>query len=226
MIDGTLLAAASMGFLGSIHCAAMCGPLALTGACKNGALVPRDAAGYFLGRLAAYTFGGAMFGALGHSVHEAVLRFQNVALLLIAGVCFAYGAVLVRRSRRRAEPGLVTLPRGPSRRRSGVLAFAAGLVPRRGLGLGLATGVLPCGLLMGGWMLAVSTGNPLEGAGVMLTFSLATLPGLAAPLLARNALRGAIARLPGSTHGLAWCALAVWIGLRPLLMSGHVHGTH
>lgn len=219
MIEETLVAALSLGFFGSVHCAAMCGPLAIAGTCRKGVLDKRDTAAYFGGRLAAYAFVGAVFGALGHSIHGMLDQFQHITLLAVAAFFFLYGLFIL--TRRVKEPGLVQLPG-----RRGAFAFVASLVPKRGLGLGLATGFLPCGMLMGAWMIAASTKSAFEGAILMVGFSLATLPALAAPIFARKAVAGLIARLPRAVYGLAWCALAVWIGARPFLMTMHHHGGH
>jgi hypothetical protein len=58
----------------------------------------------------------------------------------------------------------------------------------------------------------------------MAVFSLATLPGLVAPLAGKRLLASALGRLPARAVGLAWCALAAWIAARPLLVqSGACH---
>jgi sulfite exporter TauE/SafE len=93
-----------------------------------------------------------------------------------------------------------------------------GLGPRRavsigGLGLGVATGFLPCGALVPAWLLAAASGRALDGAAAMAAFALASLPG--APLgawLLRRAGRLAspsLAALGGALAGL-------WLLLRPL----------
>jgi hypothetical protein len=43
------------------------------------------------------------------------------------------------------------------------------------------------------------------------------------PVVGRRALTRVAARLPARAHGVAWCLLAVWIALRPLLASAHHH---
>jgi len=53
----------------------------------------------------------------------------------------------------------------------------------------------------------------------MAVFSLATLPGLLVPLAGRSLLQRVVDRLPRSAFGLAWCALAAWIAVRPLLVA-------
>lgn len=218
-MDSTLYAAASMGFLGSIHCAAMCGPLAIAGCNKSGKLDKRDGALYFLGRTVAYAFVGALFGGAAqmHALHHQLHELQNVILWVVAGGALLHGLRLLWRQKK--DPSLVQL----GRPQNAVFRFAAKLWPRRGLGLGLATAFLPCGLLMGAWMLAAAAGGPKEGASTMVVFSLASLPGLAAPLLLEKVFAQRLSRLSPAWYGLTWVLLAVWIGARPFL---HQHGGH
>lgn len=201
-----IAAAAATGALGAWHCAAMCGPLAV-GGCRDA----RRAAGYFGGRLVAYAAVGAVVGAAGarlaHSTGFA--RVQTVALIALAAAAAWRGWSLLR------PPPLAKL--GARRRRS--WTWIAEALPREGLGLGLVTGVLPCGMLMAAWMLAAAAGDPLRGAAVMAVFCAASAPGLIAPLLARRLAR----KLPRRAAGVAWCALAVWLALWPMLGGAHAH---
>jgi len=223
ILESVVLTALATGALGSAHCAAMCGPLAVAGCSRgDGGVAPSDAAGYFAGRLVAYTTVGAVMGHLGH--HALCILPMNVlegiAIAAVA-IAAAHRGISLLRGRRGAPP-LVTLR--VKRQRAGVGALLAALWPRRGLGLGLATAILPCGLLLPAWALAAGTASAPEGALVMAAFSVATLPGLLVPLLGRRLLQRVVERLPTSAHGLLWCALAAWIAVRPLLVvSGVCH---
>lgn len=219
-MESSLYAAASMGLLGSIHCAAMCGPLALAGCSKDGKLQRKDTGLYFFGRTMAYAFVGALFGGAAqmHALHHQLHEIQNVILWVVAGGALIHGLRLLWQ--RRKDPNLVQLRRPP---KNALFRFAAQLWPRRGLGLGVATAFLPCGLLMGAWMLAAAAGSPQAGAATMLVFSLASLPGLAAPLLVEKLFAQRLSRLSPAWYGLTWVLLAVWIGARPFL---HQHGGH
>jgi sulfite exporter TauE/SafE len=202
-----LITAFVFGLLGSFHCALMCGPLALAG-CNS----RRTTFGYFAGRAVIYSFAGALFGALGeHAQHRLPIgAIQTGLLLAVAMLALVKGIRLLLPRRELVQLRTPPSPAGQ---------FFAGLLPRRGLALGLATGLLPCGFLAGGWALAASTGDALAGALVMLVFALATLPALAGSLLLRNRWRPTPA-----VAGMLWCALAVWIAIRPLLT--HAHGGH
>lgn len=228
ILESAILTALATGGLGSAHCAVMCGPLAVAGCSAGDTLSPRRVAGYFLGRMMAYTTMGAILGHLGH--HALCLlpmaAIEAIAITLVAGAAAYRGITLLRR--RAASPKLLELTARrratPAARSSSLLGLVSELAPRRGLGLGLATGVMPCGLLLPAWALAAGTASAPVGAAVMAIFSLATLPGLIVPLVGRRLVQRVTARLPASTHGLIWCALALWIAARPLLRAtGHCH---
>jgi sulfite exporter TauE/SafE len=97
-------------------------------------------------------------------------------------------------------------------------------LPKRGLSLGLVTGILPCGLLASAWALAAAAGDPAGGAASMAIFALGSLPGLIAPVLA-----GRFATRLGTSpflHGALWCGLGLWIAARPLVAGLLHHGCH
>ncbi len=214
----SLVAAAGAGLVGSLHCAGMCGPLALAGCTRAQRIHLVDLGGYGLGRLIAYGTLGAVFGHGGQLLADAIALeiLQVVALAAVALGALVKGASVLWGLRRPANlvptSRLATAESGSG----GLLAAIAPYIPRRGLALGLATGLLPCGLLAGAWALAAASGSAPSGAAVMAVFWAATVPGLAAPLIARAAMRRPV---PPALVGIAWCGLGVWIGLRPLLIA-------
>jgi sulfite exporter TauE/SafE len=222
-VDGAVFTALAAGALGSAHCAAMCGPLAVAGCSRGRGVATRDAAGYFGGRLVAYATVGAVLGHLGrHAL--CILPMAALETVAIAAVAIAAAYRGVWLLRPPSPPKLVPL-RGKPR---GLFALLADLWPRRGIGLGLATAVMPCSLLVPAWALAAGTASAASGALVMAAFSVATLPGLLVPLAGRQLLQRATTGLPRAAHGqrssaerlggLAWCVLAAWIAVRPLLV--------
>jgi len=208
MLMAPLLAAISLGVLGSLHCALMCGPLLVAGCSGR----PRSSLCYFAGRATSYALLGAVFGEAGRaaSARLSFTTIQTVLMLAIAALAAAKGLRLLLGF---PKPRLVSIER--------ITRQVAPVFPRRGLSLGLATGVLPCGLLAGGWALAASTGHPLHGAAVMIAFFLATTPGLLGALILAKPVAGLRAITP-AWQGALWCALALWIGIRPFLD----HGCH
>jgi len=218
ILESAVLTALATGALGSAHCAAMCGPLAVAGCTRGQTVAGRAAAGYFLGRLCAYATVGAVIGHLGrHAL--CILPMSALEGIAVAAVALAAAYRGVTLLRRKPEEGLVQLGRKKPAARGGLLALLGTLLPRRGLGLGLLTGVMPCGLLLPAWALAAGTASAPAGALVMTAFSVATLPGLVVPLAGRRLVQRFVDRLPIRAYGLAWCALATWLAVRPLLVA-------
>lgn len=159
-----------LGLVGSLHCAGMCGPLALalpaTGNSTTGFVAARLA--YNLGRIVTYCFLGIIFGLVGRSLFLAgVQRWVSIGL----GAALLAGLFSSRRlSLWRPVMGLLELLKtamsGRLRRRSFVsLAL-----------LGLLNGFLPCGLVYVAGAGAIATGGLLAGVEYMAGFGLGTVP--------------------------------------------------
>ncbi|MBI5802255.1 MAG: sulfite exporter TauE/SafE family protein [Verrucomicrobia bacterium] len=159
-----------LGFVGSAHCAGMCGPLALalpaTGNTRATFLAGRLL--YNLGRIVTYAALGAVFGLLGQSF--ALAGFQR-------WISLAAGAVILLSlfASSRFTLGL------PAITAVGWLKSALGnLLRQRSPGavftLGILNGLLPCGLVYAACAGATATGHFLSGTLVMLTFGLGTVP--------------------------------------------------
>jgi sulfite exporter TauE/SafE len=167
----TPAAAFVAGLVTSLHCAAMCGPLACVMAPARGERADPVAVAsvYQLSRLAGYTGLGAVAGAAG-AVPLSLLGGGALRWLPWALVAF-YLAVALRLDKRLARVAAVArwqwrlhaALRGRSR-----LAGAA-LV-------GAATPLLPCGPLYLLVALAALAGSAARGAELMLAFGLGTLP--------------------------------------------------
>jgi sulfite exporter TauE/SafE len=202
-------AAAAAGLASSLHCAAMCGPLALAVCGAPGREGLRAGLRYGGGRLAAYALTGSIAGALGSRLVR-LLRGEHVqqvvSLALAAGLVFA--AVRVLRARTRSD--LVPL----RARREGARPPA--------LAAGLLTGFLPCGALAAGLMIAAGAATWWGGALAMSSFALASAPGLAAVVLAGASvggwLRGAVTPGRRRAFGVALVLVAAWVAARPWVM--------
>ena len=209
-VSAALLAAAVAGLVSTPHCAAMCGPLALA-ACDAPRRDDSFRAGarYALGRLTSYMVTGALAGALGSGLMR-VLRAEGiqrtVSLALAAGLALTAWRVL------RAGPssGLVKLRTSAPRPR----------VPPAVMGL--VTGLLPCGALASGLLIAASAGSWWGGAAAMAVFALASAPGLLAVVLPATGLRAVMGSAATPTRrrvGAAVLALAAcWVAARPWVM--------
>lgn len=175
-----------LGFVGSAHCAGMCGPLALAlphwgrgqGAFVAGRVL------YNSGRIVTYALMGAVFGMFGQGVALAGLQ-RWVSLALGA-------AILI---------GLIVSPRFanaiPMARVVSWLKSSLGnQLQRRGVfamfGIGLLNGLLPCGLVYVACAGATATGGMLSGIEYMVAFGLGTLPMMLAISLVGTKLQFAL----------------------------------
>jgi len=196
---GPLVTAFLVGLLGGVHCVGMCGGIVgtLTMGLPRGtrgslaAQVPYQLA-YNTGRVAGYTLAGALMGALGTLMLEAVplQQAQRVLYGVAAVFMIALGLYLGG-----WWPGLVWLERAglPLWRR--LEPIGRRLIPVRSpwqaLGLGFVWAWIPCGLVYSVLIWCVSAGSAWRGAAIMLSFGIGTLPNL----LGISLLAGAAARL-------------------------------
>ncbi|MCA8943296.1 MAG: sulfite exporter TauE/SafE family protein [Planctomycetes bacterium] len=162
-----LLSGLAFGFMNSLHCAGMCGPLVACG--KGGAPF---GIGYHGARVAAYAGIGVLAGSIGGAIGIESFRpggavFAFVFAGLMVAMAFGLGGRLVSLS---GSTGIV--------RR--VTGFVAGLSPGvRGIALGFVTPLLPCGLLYAAVALALAAGSAIDGFAVMAGFGLGIVPVLA-----------------------------------------------
>jgi sulfite exporter TauE/SafE len=175
-----------LGLVGSLHCAGMCGPLALALPTANSGRT-----GFFLGRLAynlgrilTYSLLGVVFGLAGHALWFAGFqRWTSIALglALLAGLIgsrrLALSVPISRLVERLKSPMSTWL------RRRSFRALAL---------LGMMNGLLPCGLVYVACAGAVSVGGTLPGASYMAVFGLGTLPMMLALSVSRQLVPGSL----------------------------------
>lgn len=169
------LSALGLGFAGSLHCAGMCGPIALAIPVGRGGLLHQTMAysTYHFGRITGYGMLGFLFGTLGYGFSTA--GFQQ-AISILAGIVMLIFLWL---------PSLVSRLSGGSfiRRFQAKItgAMAARLKSRRFealLGLGFFNAFLPCGLVYLALAGAIASYNPWEGTVFMMLFGIGTAPAL------------------------------------------------
>jgi uncharacterized protein len=159
-----------LGLVGSLHCAGMCGPLALA-LPAAGDTTPAYVLGrvaYNAGRIVTYWLLGIVFGVVGYTLLVAGFqRWFSIAL----GVVLLLGLFA---SRRLALARPVTAAVNQLKSRMSVLLRRRSLV---GLAaLGLLNGLLPCGLVYVACAGAAATGGTLAGASYMTAFGIGTVP--------------------------------------------------
>jgi sulfite exporter TauE/SafE len=159
-----------LGLVGSLHCAGMCGPLALAmpaiGATRTSFVLGRVA--YNFGRTVTYGSLGALFGLAGRTLALAGLQRW---LSLGAGAAILIGLAVTSRFAIHTP-----LARAVAWVKSGL----ATMLKRQSLGslwlLGILNGLLPCGLVYVACAASVAMGGWLGGAKYMLAFGLGTVP--------------------------------------------------
>jgi len=171
MLGAAIAVALAAGFGSSLHCAAMCGPLAAFAA--RGA---RGAAAYHGARLAAYALAGGLAGATGTLLADAVsARWAGALLSWSLALALALTAWRLWRGEAR-RTRLVSLGDG----RPSLARRLFERLPRHPAVVGGLTALLPCGALYAALLIAASSGDPLGGALAMLAFGAASALGLGA----------------------------------------------
>lgn len=189
MDELTYLTAFALGLMGGVHCIGMCG--SIVGALSFGTHSPSKAEhclplikillAYNLGRLFSYTLAGGLMGSIGwlvshwlqiHYIQLVLQLFAALFMLLLGLYLSGWWTVLIHIEKagnfiwKFIEPlGKNFLP---------VRSMSQALV------LGLLWGWLPCGLVYSVLIWSVSTGSFEQGALLMLSFGLGTLPNLLA----------------------------------------------
>ena len=187
-----LLAFFSIGFVGSLHCLGMCGPLVLAyslhinesaNAGGMGASAFKSGlwhhSAFHLGRILTYAMLGAL-AALLFDLADLGRFFTGLrgSMTLLGGVLMVLlGLALLQ---------VLPLPSFLTSLPAGSDTFPARTIPRllhsRGVGskmlLGLATGFLPCGLSWAMIAKAATTQNSAAGFLTMAAFGLGTVPAL------------------------------------------------
>lgn len=151
------------GLVGSPHCLLMCG--GFIAACGPR---PTRVAAWHAGRLTTYALLGAAAGALGHALPGPAWLPAAVSALCLLWFAGALAGWLPEPRLR--IPGLTAAGSTLARREDLASRFA----------FGLATGLLPCGMVYAALALPVASGSALAGALAMLAFGLGTTPALSA----------------------------------------------
>lgn len=173
------LPALILGFGGSLHCMAMCGPLVMymKFGKQNSWRTYGNMAVYHLGRILTYALLGGIAGALGWAVslgnYHQWLSLIMGGFILISGLLSFTGWIML--------PGLNTRWFSKGMEKLKKLPKSLSLFVMGGL-----NGLLPCGLVYVAIGTSVVTASPLEAAFFMAIFGLGTTPLLTSlPVLQR-----------------------------------------
>ncbi len=183
MADFSIVAVFFVGLLGGVHCLGMCGSIVgifTAQIPKEGTRWPLHLA-YNGGRLASYMVAGALAGAIGQAglLLRDVAPVQHLLFALSSLMLIVLGLYLagIWNAVRRIEQAGGALWRHIQPLARGLLPVTT---PARALLLGALWGWLPCGLVYSVLVTALASGDAQDGALVMLSFGLGTLPNLLA----------------------------------------------
>ena len=161
-----------LGFMGSFHCAGMCGPIALSLPLHGNNILQKTLGGilYNLGRTLTYGVMGAFFGLIGQGFQMAGFqRWISIAMgtIMIISVLAPY----VFKRFNTVNTDFFT---------KAVRKRLQQLFKKKSLGglflIGLLNGLLPCGLVSLAIAGAIGTANIYYGVLFMILFGLGTIP--------------------------------------------------
>ena len=234
-LETVVLAAFIAGLMGGLHCAAMCGGIVcLLNQPRHGRQHEQRRApsrwpfalAYNAGRIMSYTLAGVLAGSAGQAglLLRGSLPVQQV-LMFAAGFTLCLMALYLA-GHASTSPLMRGMEAAGAVLWRQVEPYARRLLPVDGIakarGLGALWGWLPCGMVYAALLLALSSGNPMQGGLVMLAFGLGTLPnmllmsGLANRMRQATRRRGARLAVAGllAATGLYGVAHAVQPGIR------------
>lgn len=165
-----------IGLFGSFHCIGMCGPIAIALPIPNSKNLPFVTGRllYNLGRVATYSFLGAIFGLLGSrfvisGFQQSVSITLGIAIVITVLIPIKYKAKVSQHK----IVQKITLPL-----KSGISdLFKRGTFSAMFL-IGILNGFLPCGLVYVALAGAIASGDAISGTAIMFLFGLGTIPAM------------------------------------------------
>lgn len=171
-----LIAAISLGLLGSLHCVGMCGPLALA------LPIHHKSFSFKIGSILAYNFGrsvtyfmfGIVFGLIGQGF--SVFGLQQV-LSIVLGSLLLLSLILPKlfSFNKRINSSWQMMVQ---KLKGGISNYMNNANVPSFFAIGLMNGLLPCGLVYIAIAGAIATGSTLHGGLFMAAFGLGTIPSM------------------------------------------------
>lgn len=218
------LAALFIGLLGSSHCLVMCGGIAaalqLTVPGQRRWQQFRQQLLLSLGRLTTYSLFGALIGYFGMSAMQ-LAGWSMQGLRVLAGLLMIAMALYISR----LWFGLLWLEKPGQRLWRRIQPHTKALLPLDSAGkawrYGLLWGFLPCGLVYSTLSWSLASGSAVNGALLMFSFGLGTLPAI----LAAGSLAASLTQLKNQLwfrYGTAallaiYGFYTIWLALRRLV---------
>jgi uncharacterized protein len=231
----------TLGLVSSLHCVQMCGPIVLsysvaldqakTGVGRGFGTLLSGHLAYNAGRILTYSALGALAGLAGKTVAvigqlagvSSTLAIVGGVLMLVAGLVM-FGAF----------PAVQAFGGSFFRITAGFLRPLSSLIASASVGgrflLGLALGLLPCGLIYAALLRALATGSALWGAATMAAFGVGTATALLAVGVFSSAIRRHFSRWGTQLAAVSVMAMGVLLivrGTMPGFLAGaHAHVCH
>ncbi|MGI9278389.1 MAG: sulfite exporter TauE/SafE family protein [Endozoicomonas sp.] len=175
----TLIAAITIGLLGSTHCIGMCGgitsALSLSLKGRSKAETTWLMLTYHAGRISSYALAGLLLGWVGWFLGDASESLQITLRYIASAMLIAMGLYITGWWK-----GLMKMEKLGQHLWKHIQPVASRLLPIRNtpnaLALGALWGWLPCGLVYSTLIWSASQNNPTQSALLMAAFGLGTLP--------------------------------------------------
>jgi uncharacterized protein len=192
-VESLIITAFTMGLMGGVHCAAMCGGIVGAVSLRAGRSGVALQLSYNAGRVLSYAAAGALAGSFGSIglfasglIQAQMLLFviANAVVVLLGLHIAGWGRLVLRLESVGALAWRAIHPLGTR--------FLPADTAAKAIRLGLVWGWIPCGLVYSAVALALVSGSMLHGAAVMLAFGVGTVPNLLAAGLAAQRVRPAL----------------------------------
>lgn len=223
MIDtlpSALLLAFSMGFMGSLHCIGMCGGLVSAVSMSRPQVWWSGLMLYQVGRVTTYALLGLLVGSAGVSLASIGGDLLQRLLAVLAGALMILFALNL--AGWLPDPLRRAVIWATRRTGLGQLARSVANDARAGgwYALGLANGLLPCGLVYAALSLVLAAGNAMTGLQMMVCFGLGTIPAM---MVVPSALRAITPTLRATAMRMAAVMMMV-LGLMTIFRGVmHMH---
>jgi hypothetical protein len=214
-----------LGFVSSLHCVQMCGPVVLTYSVAANSSGPRRRLlslhlAYNMGRTLTYMLLGAVAGLAGGAMGWVgqLAGIENVAAIVAGSAMVLTGIAMfglgMTKFRGFAMPGRLLRPAGKLLSSSSAWSKFA---------LGLIMGFLPCGLVYAALMKAIGMATPLGGALTLLGFGMGTSVALVLVGIGSSATTRRIARWGTTVSAATVLIMGAILILRGVFTSSAIH---
>lgn len=168
------LAGFLLGLAGSLHCAGMCGPIAMSlpSAGGRGARRVIEKSTYQIGRVATYALLGLVVG-FGASAFD-LAGYGRIASITAGVLMIATAVIQIVWHRSPIPSGPIHTLTAPVRRWLGELLKQRSMLALAGIGA--LNGLLPCGLVTSALLGSAATTQPIDAMVFMTFFGIGTMP--------------------------------------------------